>query len=274
MVPTDSAESRRRHVSHPDTKGPAAGGAAHLYNPYPYGKIYGMNGDSNKTWDKIQAPRSGRAGVVKRLGEWEKHGTGDWGMGVAADLIDLEKRVAELERNGALSGRETVQQPPPVPASAAEQEALAIAIEYVGSAFAVEHHAATLRRLLKRLTNDTSPAERTPERKDTPSRCTIPNECTKPVAWAVYCDGVYDSSFCGADGKNEAEEWANECRLEKNGRNWGVVPLYPRPKCQDNSQKNLTLTRRETDAIAVAMLAVEAGSDVAAALRGILGRCQ
>lgn len=34
--------------------------------------------------------------------------------------------------------------------TAAEREALAIAVEYVGSAFQVEHHAATLQRLLER----------------------------------------------------------------------------------------------------------------------------
>lgn len=33
-----------------------------------------------------------------------------------------------------------------------EREALSVAVEYVGSAYAVEHHAETIRKLLERLT--------------------------------------------------------------------------------------------------------------------------
>lgn len=41
--------------------------------------------------------------------------------------------------------------PSRVPAlTQAEREALEIAVEYVGSAYAVEHHAETIRRLLER----------------------------------------------------------------------------------------------------------------------------
>ena len=112
----------------------------------------------------------------------------------------------------------------------------------------------------------------TPATHATRGECSEPREGTEPVAWAVMlADGerIYDVYALEEDAKAIDEAVIG---------NHGVVPLYRNPPCQDSSQKNLTLTDAEREAIEFALdrlrgtLRGNEECDHAATLRGLLER--
>lgn len=110
----------------------------------------------------------------------------------------------------------------------------------------------------------------TPATQTTPGECSKPRECTEPVAWAVLERGGFGIEGTFTD-RDEAAEWCDNRQQ--------IVPLYRQPPCQVFSQKNLTLTDAERDAIARSAAAWETDArmglsdgGVAVTLRGLLKR--
>ena len=88
----------------------------------------------------------------------------------------------------------------------------------------------------------------TPAPHATPGEGSERRECTEPVAWAVRYrhgdTGIVDLCRTLADCR---AKWSN-----RTTDYWLYEPLYRHPPCQDVSQKNLTLTDAEREAISVA----------------------
>ena len=124
-------------------------------------------------------------------------------------------------------------------------------------------------------TNPTQPRNGTPVEGSVPGEGSVPDSRSEnePVAWAVMQNDWYHDAHLDY---YKAVKLATAANVAGAKNPWNVVPLYRHPPCQDLSQKNLTLTDEEREAVEAADAYMSAAgchnTNVQKTLRGLLER--
>lgn len=165
--------------------------------------------------------------ALGRKDNWERHGPGHWGYGVALDVLALERRVAALER--------TDHDAAPLASLGAgdTEEPVAFAVMSGGRSYDIYDTRGEAEAICRWLCEEESgdiwrvvplvPADATPLSHATSQECSVPPECTEPAAWAVEHGG--DIVYCSIRAY-DAQEWAGVGPGD-------VVPLYRSPTLTD-----------------------------------------
>jgi hypothetical protein len=195
--------------------------------------------------DRITADDVIRMGLARKH-YWERHGTGQWGYGVALDVLALERRVAALERlSGAgKSAGEESDSPgegwrwvePGKPVMEGDEYLSSVSNVWCPSyCRPAAPYRMYRRRIDARSNHDAAPAARAEdvlkeptgrsggEPAGEPEGTVRTGDTQEPVAWAVMLAGgerIYDVYAIEEDAKAIDEAVTG---------NHGIVPLYRQP---------------------------------------------